>query len=302
MRLYKQGTIFGLVAATILGIAGCGSPSASTNTGSTSSTTTSSGGAKTVTIGYVSWDEDVAASYLWKYLLEKKGYKVSMDLLGPGPIWEGMAKGDLDVFFDSWMPYVDKPYEQKYGDQLTTINTWYGGVTKEGFVVPDYMNVKTISDLKKVAGSVHGQIVGIEAGSTEMSQAQQAIQTYNLPFQVTASSTPAMLSALQKAYTAHQPIVVTLWSPHWAFTKYHLHYIADPKQVFGKPGKIQTVTNKSWADSHSEAVSWFKNFHLSEQQLGKLEEDIAADKNDPTKGVTTWVAANQGLVNQWLKS
>ncbi|RIV18583.1 hypothetical protein D2Q93_13945 [Alicyclobacillaceae bacterium I2511] len=51
-----------------------------------------------------------------------------------------------------------------------------------------------------------------------------------------ASSSPAMLTALQRAYQQHKPIVVTLWSPHWAFTKYKLKYLSDPQHVFGQSG------------------------------------------------------------------
>lgn len=304
----KKYIVVASVALVGLISTACGTQSVANSTTQTSSgnATSNNAAAKTsqtsqpITVGYVNWDEDVAASYLWKYLLEQKGYQVNMDLLSPGAVWEGLYKGDLDVFFDSWMPYTDKNYEQKYGSQLTTINQWYGGVTKEGFAVPDYMHVKTMADLRKAASQVNGEIVGIEAGSSEMGLAKKALNVYNLPYHVASSSTPAMLSALKKAYSAKKPIVVTLWSPHWAFTKYHLHYISDPQGVFGKPGHIETVVNKAWAQANTKPTSWFKNFHLSQTQLGSLETDIAQDSQDPSAGVKKWVSDNQSVVNQWL--
>lgn len=308
-----QRRVWGIAGASLvlaITVAGCGTnqpnqmgqnQSNNNTTAKTNSSSTNNSKAQPITIGYVNWDEDVAATYLWKYLLEQKGYQVNLKSLSPGPIWEGLSTGGLDVFFDDWMPYVDKPYMIKYGSHIATLHQWYGGVTKEGFVVPDYVkNVKTMAGLRAFAKKVNGRIIGIEAGSSEMGQAKQALSTYNLPYQLVSSSTPAMLSALQRAYQQHKPIVVTLWSPHWAFTKYKLHYIEDPKQIFGKPGIIETAANKTWASNNLQVVSWFNQFHLSKQQLGTLEEDIAAQKGNPTAGVKKWASANQTLINSWF--
>jgi glycine betaine/proline transport system substrate-binding protein len=45
---------------------------------------------------------------------------------------------------------------------------------------------------------------------------------------------------------------------------------------------------------------WIKNFKLTPQQLGSLEEDI---NSGPSKdqGVKKWISDNQDLVNSWLK-
>lgn len=307
-------TLVGVVAAAVA-LAGCGTsgpnPSntaaATTSNAATNRTNSPSSGApnaanKTITIGYMSWDEDVAATYLWKNLLEQRGYTVNLTQMGPGPVWEGLGTGSINVFFDTWMPYVDKTYWNKYGSNLVNLGQWYGGQTEEGLVVPDYMsNIKTMADLRNNAKEFGGTIVGIESGSIEMGQTQTAISTYHLPFTLQASSTPAMLAALQKAYQQKKPIVVTLWSPHWAFAKYKLHYIQDPKQVFGKPGVIDTVATKAWSSSHPTAIGWMKNFHLSVQQLGTLEEDIQQHSPNTDAGVTEWISQNQQVVNSWFQ-
>src|SRR5699024_8594148 len=61
------------------------------------------GGDKSVTIGMAAgWDEDIAVSHLWKYVLEEKGYDVTLKELDVAPVFIGVAKGDLDLFFDTW--------------------------------------------------------------------------------------------------------------------------------------------------------------------------------------------------------
>ncbi|MCY9026576.1 glycine/betaine ABC transporter substrate-binding protein, partial [Priestia megaterium] len=64
----KQSKKFSFIMLTIvimLLVSACG------NSNTASSTTTK----KEITIGYIPWDEAVAVTFLWKELLEEKGYK-----------------------------------------------------------------------------------------------------------------------------------------------------------------------------------------------------------------------------------
>ncbi|QQE78667.1 glycine betaine ABC transporter substrate-binding protein [Alicyclobacillus sp. SO9] len=312
-----MGVVASVTVLATLAVSGCGtstgnknqntSSSGAGNTANQATTNTSSSSStgdknKQITIGYMNWTEDVAATFLWKRLLEQKGYKVDLKQLSPGPVWEGLYGNQVNLFLDTWMPYADKHYMNKYGSHVNVLGRWYAGNTKEGFVVPDYMkNIKTVADLRTHAKEFGGKIVGISPGSIEMGQAKTAIQKYNLPYKLQSSSSAAMLTALKRAYDNKQPIVVTLWSPHWAFAKYHLHYIPDPKNVFGKPGVIETVATKTWSASHPTAISWLKNFHLSVKQLGTLEEDINNHPQDKMAGVDQWISKNKQLVDAWFK-
>ncbi|WAH36509.1 glycine betaine ABC transporter substrate-binding protein [Alicyclobacillus dauci] len=305
----KLGLTAGSVLTMVALLAGCGSANSSSSGGTGSSNGTTAGsntgapattGSKTVNIGYITWDEDVAATYLWKNLLEQKGYTVNLQQLEPGMLFAGLSKNNLNLFFDTWLPVTHKQYMDRYGADLTNLGQWYDGKTQEGFVVPTYMkNVNSISDLSKISNQIQGKITGIEAGAGETGAAQQALKTYNLPETLQTSSTPAMLTALQKAYEQKQPIVVTLWSPHWAFAKYDLKYLKDPKAAFGTGEHIQTEANKDWASSNPTVAGWIKKFKLNQSQLGTLEEDInQASSKDA--GVQKWIKDNQTLVNSWL--
>ncbi|MCY0887034.1 MAG: glycine betaine ABC transporter substrate-binding protein [Alicyclobacillaceae bacterium] len=281
-----------------------GSSNTSTTTTSTSTSSTSSPGAgKTVIIGYVDWPEDVATSYLWQNLLQSKGYKVEMKMLDAGPLFAGLSEGGLNVFFDTWLPTTHAVYMKKYGANLTDLGKWYEGTTNEGFVVPQYVtNVNTIQQLKANASEFGNQIVGIDAGAGEMGLAAKAIKVYGLPMKLIASSSPAMVAALEKAYAAKKPIVVTLWSPNWVFSKYKLKYVTDPKLIFGASGWIQTEANKAWAAKNPTVSGWIQNFKLTPDQLGALEEDINSSST-PAEGVSTWLSnsANEAAAMSWLK-
>jgi glycine betaine/proline transport system substrate-binding protein len=76
--------------------------------------------AKTVTIGVLQgWAEDQVVSELWKQVLEKKGYTVTLkNISDAGPTFTGLAGGDLDLFMDTWLPKTHKTYVDKYGSQM----------------------------------------------------------------------------------------------------------------------------------------------------------------------------------------
>src|SRR5699024_3850423 len=88
------------------------------------------------------------------------------------------------------------------------------------------------------------EIVGIEPGSGTMNIAQETIDEYNLDLELTPSSEPAMLTALEKAIANEEPIIVTLWQPHWIFTEHELKFLEDPKGTLGEAENIHTMVRK----------------------------------------------------------
>src|SRR5699024_8715859 len=78
------------------------------------------------------------------------------------------------------------------------------------------------------------EITGIEPGAGVFKASEKAVEEYDLEgWEVQASSSGAMATALGEAIDNEEPIIVTGWSPHWKFAKYDLKYLEDPKGVFG---------------------------------------------------------------------
>lgn len=248
------------------------------------------------------WTEDKAATYLWQQLLTSKGYTVKLINADIAPTYEGLKANSIQLYLDEWLPHDQGTYWNKVKSNAQKINQWYASLTKEGFVVPDYVtNVQSISDLKSHASEFGNKIVGIEPGAGEMRIAQKAITHYGLPETLQASSTPAMLSALSKAESSHSPIVVTLWSPHWAFAKWQLRYLKDPKNLFGPPDNIYSVASNQFIKDDPTVVKWLKNFKLTQKQVGTIENMMNQYPNNPQKGVKQWISQYQQTVNSWIK-
>nr|WP_273889000.1 glycine betaine ABC transporter substrate-binding protein [Rubrobacter naiadicus] len=280
----------GVAGVALVGAGGCGGGGSST------------GGKKALTLGDIGWDEDVALNNVLKALLgDRFGYDVKLQLADAGPLYQGVSTGQIDAFMDTWLPYTQKVYWQKYKGKVEKLAPWYEGKATIGLAVPDYVEAKSIADLNKYRSQFGGHITGIEAGAGEMNVVKtKVIPGYHLDYTLQASSTPAMLSALKKAIANRKPIVVTLWKPHWAFTAYPIRYLEDPKGLMGKGEELSAIVSKNLHKDKPEAYAMIKAVRLTPGQLGELELEIR--KSSPAKGARSWLKKNQSVVDPWIEA
>ncbi|WAH37078.1 glycine betaine ABC transporter substrate-binding protein [Alicyclobacillus dauci] len=307
----KSVIALSMVSALGLIVSGCGTASQTANQSSngTSTTgangndtqTTKTSGSKKISIAWLGWTEDVAVTHLWKDILESQGYQVNLTQMDLGPMFLGLSQNNTSIFLDAWLP-SDNPYVNKYKSNLTSLGVWYTGDSNQGIAVPQYMNnINTMEDLNSHASEFQNRIVGIEPGSEEDNAVKKMISVYGMNnMSLQESSTTAMLSSLQHAYEQHQPIAVVMWTPHWAFVKYHLKFIKDPKKILAGQSSITIEANKEWAQSNPQVAKWFQNFKLNANQLASLEEAVK-DQSDQDAAAKKWIQSNQALVNSWLK-
>ncbi|MET7763650.1 ABC transporter permease/substrate binding protein [Streptomyces sp. NPDC005336] len=253
-------------------------------------------------IGYFPWDEDIATTYLWKNVLERRGYKPEIKQYDVGSMFTGMSAGQVDVEFDGWLPVAQKQYWDRYKKNLVDIGAWYDKTSLE-IAVPSYVkNVKSLADLKGKAGTFKGKIVGIEPGTGEMKLLKSnVLKAYGLDkeYKVSDGSSPAMLAQLQRSYAKKEPVAVVLWSPHWAYNKYKLTKLADPKKAFGDTNQLHSLGNKSFPQKYPEFHGWLKKWHMSEKDLASLEASVQdAGKGNEEKGVQKWMDAHPGIVDK----
>jgi glycine betaine/proline transport system substrate-binding protein len=279
-----------LAGASLLGVAGCGS---------------SGGGSasKSLTLGSIGWDENIAVSNLTKVALgDEMGYDVQ--LKGPldlGPMFQGLASGDLQAFQDVWLPnheqYLEKP---QIKPRVEVLKPWYQGTTKFGITVLSYM--KGITSIEDLPNAGTKEITGIEPGAAFMPIVEnKVIPAYNLDMKLVTSSTAGMLAEVQKKNAAKEPIVFTGWSPHWMNLKYDIVYLDDPKDAqgaFDDPSKITCAINKDLKTDDPAAYAYLKNISLDEDQINEIEAEI--NKAGEEKGARAWYKKNKDVVKPWL--
>ncbi|MGW7100966.1 ABC transporter permease/substrate binding protein [Streptomyces sp. NPDC054838] len=285
-----SGVVVLALVAGGLGVFGGGTPAA------TASGLPDTGKGRTVSIGYIPWDEGIASTFLWKELLERRGYKVDARQLELGALFTGLAGGQIDVQTDAWLPVTQAEYWKKYGNQLDDLGSWYGPTSLE-VSVPSYMkDVTSLADLKGKGSRFKGRIIGIEPSAGEMTMLKdKVLPQYGLDgeYQVVDGSTPGMLAELKRAYAKREPVAVVLWSPHWAYASYDMKKLQDPQDAWGKGDGIHTVTRKGFAADEPEVAARMRSFKLTEQQLTGLEAKIQeTGKGKEQQAVRAWLDAH----------
>ncbi|MFF7951159.1 ABC transporter permease/substrate binding protein [Streptomyces griseorubiginosus] len=259
-----------------------------------------------VNVAWFPWDEDIAVTYLWKNVLEKRGYRLDLKQMDVGPVYTGLASGDLDVNFDAWLPYAQKNYWDQSKDRLKDLGTWYRPTSLE-VAVPSYVKgVKSYEDLKGKASEFGGKIIGIEPGTGEMNLLKtKVLPGYGLDkeYDVVDGSTPAMLAELKRAYAKKQPVAVVLWSPHWAYSQYDLTKLKDDKKLFGEGNTIRTIANEDFPSRYPQLTRWIKGFHMSEAELGSLEAEInERGQGHEEQAVAAWLQEHPEMVGRMTPS
>ncbi|GAB2481479.1 glycine betaine ABC transporter substrate-binding protein [Nocardiopsis aegyptia] len=257
-----------------------------------------------INIALIPWEEDIAATNMWKVLLEEKGYDVTVTDLDVAPVFQGAANGDVDLFLDTWLPVTHADYWDEYGDQLEDLGAWYDNA-KLTLTVPTYMeDVNSIEDLPDVAGDLDNRIVGIESGSGLVRVTkEEAMPGYGLDedFELIESSTSAMLAELDSAYQEEEPIVVTLWRPHIAYSQYDLKDLEDPEGLMGDAETVHSIGREGFAEDFPEVAEWLGDFTMSDEELGALEVATLEDyEDDPEEGARVWLSENPEFVERTL--
>lgn len=252
-----------------------------------------------VRIGYVSWAEGIAMTHLIRVLLEDRfGYDVELTLADPAPIFVSLANREIDLFLDAWLPKTHSSHMEEYGDQLTDLGANYEGA-RIGLVVPSYVDIDTIAELRENAGRFNGAITGIDSGAGIMEATRRAIDVYDLDMTLLTSSGAAMTASLRDAIQSERLIVVTGWKPHWMFARWDLKFLDDPERVYGEAESIHTLVRPGLARDMPEVVDFLRSFTLTDRQIGSLM-DRMRQTSSQREAASAWISEHPELVESWF--
>ena len=248
----------------------------------------------TITLGIIpSWTDGTSMAYLWKNVLEGKGYKVEIkEVSEAAPLYTGVAQGDVDIYPSAWPEVTHKSYMDQYGDDLEDLGTYYDGA-KLTFAVPEYVDIDSIEDLTGCADRFDGRIVGIEpgAGLTEVTKTS-VIPEYGLDdYDLVTSSTTAMLSELGTAIENEEDIVVTLWRPFWANSEFPVKDLEDPKGALGEAEGLHAVATKGFSEENPEVAAMMSKAKLDDDQYGSLEDLVVNEYGEgkEAEAIDAWM-------------
>jgi len=292
----KRSTLLGAVALTsaaALALTGCA--------GGSDDGSADGPADRPITIAvFNGWDEGIAASELWKAVLEEQGYEVELEYADPAAVYNGIASGDYDVTLDTWLPLTHGDYIDEYGDDMVDLGAWNEDA-KLTLAVNEDAPIDSLEQLAENADLFDSTIIGIESGSGLATVVDEAvIPGYGLDaFDHVTSSTPAMLTELDTATSAGENILVTLWRPHWAYDAFPIKDLEDPKGLLGEAEGIHSYASTSFEEEFPEVFGWLSDFTMDSDTLYSLENAMfnGQDTDDYAPLVAAWMAENESYVS-----
>ncbi|MET0161615.1 MAG: glycine betaine ABC transporter substrate-binding protein [Microbacteriaceae bacterium] len=279
-----------LGAAASLALAGCASGNdAAGGAGA------GDGDKGTITLGFLpSWTDGLSTAYLLEDQLGKLGYTVEMqELTEAGPLYAGLAQGDVDIFPSAWPELTHASYMEQYGDSIEDLGAYYDNATLT-IAVPEYIDITSIDELAGNADRFDGKIYGIEPGAGLTKQTQESmIPTYGLggEYELVTSSTAAMLTELESAIAGEDDIVVTSWRPFWANESYGLKDLEDPMGAMGEPEALHFLGTSGFAEQYPDAAELIAGIALDDEAYGALEDLVVNEYGEGREGeaIDAWL-------------
>ena len=259
----------------------------------------SDSGGQTVTLATVNWESEIASTNVLAQVLKEAGFNVQITTVDPAIMFSSVAEGQSDAMVGGWVPTTHKAYAEKYGDSMVDLGANLEGAIS-ALTVPTYMeDINSITDLTDENGST---ITAIEPGAGVTNSAQNAVKEYdNLSdWEVSVSSTGAMIAELEQAINDEEDIVVIGWKPHWMFMDYDLKMLDDPENVFGGYEEIHSYAREGLKEDNPEAYKIIDNFYWEVEDMSSVMEELATDV-EPEEAADNWIEANRETVDGWLE-
>ncbi len=254
----------------------------------------------TVRIVYVNWVSEIASAHVVRAVIEERlGYNCELLAVTAIAMWQSIAAGDQDAMVAAWMPTLHAQYYESVRNNVVKLGPNLENV-EMGLVVPAYVNIDCIEDLKDHADDFGNRIIGIDPEAGLMENTERALEKYELPYELVVGSDLTMTSALERAVEEERWIVVTGWTPHWKFARWELKYLQDPKNVYGESEYIATVVRRGLEEDMPEVYAFFENFYWEAGDMEQVMFWFSEEGYSPEEAARRWISENEAVVDRWV--
>ncbi|MGD8471399.1 MAG: glycine betaine ABC transporter substrate-binding protein [Desulfobacterales bacterium] len=260
---------------------------------------------KTLKFGVVAWSEALAEGELIRYIFKNYlDYPIEITNPDIGVAYTAVANGDLDLFIESWLPLTHEAYWAKIASKVCDFGLLYEDASL-GWAVPNYVpesEVSSVTDLGKsgIREKFKGEIVGIDPGSGLMQHSALMMKQYPelKGWKLRDSSDYSMVAELKRRMMRKEWVVVTLWKPHFAFARFDIRYIDEPKKILGGEERCHMIGRRDFMEVFPNEVSMFLSRIYFPIELVNELVDLYED-NDET-AAAEFVKRHKKLVDYWV--
>lgn len=278
------------------------------------------------------WTSAVLNTKILEKILKSYGYNVELvtaDYLAS--VTTGIPTGDITVGLEYWDTTAGEAMAE--ADKTGTAERvgTLGPKAKEEWWYPEYMKEKcpglpdwkALNDCAEAFSTPETAPKGRYLGGpvTWGGYDDERVEALGLNFEVVHAGTDANLFAeLESAYQRQAPILLWIYSPHWAPAKYKGEWVefpehepacyTDPKwgsnpdmaYDCGKPhGEIWKYAWSGMKDKWPVAYNITKNFQLETDEMNNLVGQVDLEGKSLDEVADAWIAANQDRIKSWAQ-
>jgi glycine betaine/proline transport system substrate-binding protein len=259
-------------------------------------------------------------------ILQKLGYKVEYptgDYLSS--LTTGLTNGDLTIGMEYWDTTAKDAMKASDATGQTENLGKLGPKAKEEWWYPLYMKEKcpglpdwhALLDPKCAQAfstpetAPNGRYLG--GPVTWEGFDDERAKALKLPITVVHAGTDAaMWAELDSAYQRKAPILMWIYSPHWAPAKYEGEWVqfpeftpdcySDKKYTCGKPhGEIWKYSWKGMKDKWPVAYKVAKNYTIDTAELNKMSGEVDLGGKKMEEVADAWVASHEAQWRAWAQ-
>jgi len=284
----------------------------------------------TISIAVNPWTGSAANANVAKVIMEQEmGCTVELVEIDEFAQFPALSSGELQATLEVWPSGHAEDYATYIeGDQGVVDAGELGVIGKIGWYVPTYM-VEENPDLATIDGIAantdlfatpetepKGQFLGGDPSFVSFDE--EIIESLGLDLQVVyAGSENALLTELETAYEAQDPLLFYFYKPHWAFVDYDLTEVALP-EVTEECNEIAAqedpagyncdypedvlykALNEDLETSDPAAFTFLSNISYTNEEQEAIAHLIDVDGMDPEEAAAQWVSENEDLWSAWL--
>lgn len=255
------------------------------------------------------WSDIDATNAMTGVVLKALGYKQNVANLSVPITYQGLKKGQIDVFLGNWMPAqapLVKPFVEEKSIDVVHPNLSNAKFT---LAVPDYVaaaGVHTFADLAKNADKFDSRIYGIEPGAPANQNIKKMVddKAFGLGgWKLVESSETAMLTQVDRAVRDKKWIVFLAWEPHLMNTKFKLTYLDGGDQYFGPNyggATVNTVARSGYEAQCPNVARLFKQLTFNVDLENGVITEVLEKKTNLDLAATDALKRHPELLKTWL--
>jgi glycine betaine/proline transport system substrate-binding protein len=279
------------------------------------------------------WTGQLITTQLMGEVLKKAGYNIEYVQADYLAQFAGLKTGDLHVAMEVWETTGREAMDEAVGTGQVENLGETGMQAIEEWWYPTYMKEKcpglpNWEALKEPAcaeafstpeTAPKGRYLGgpVTWGGFD----DERVEALDLPFEVIHAGTDAALFAeLESAYQRQAPILLWIYTPHWAPIKYEGEWVEFPEYSAecyadaatginpdathdcGKPrGPIWKVSWTGVREKWPGAVKAIEAFNVTNEEMGAMISAVDLEGGKVEDEVAKWIAANEARWSAWIK-